>query len=152
LFLVVWAIFVVVLLLLLLLCEIFTQHLLPLHCAMGFIFVVSMFVVVFMFHCTIFMGFVQLQLLVHHVCLYITIVPTLLILVHHKCSYITIVPTSQMSLHHNCSCIIDFFMSQMFLHCSCSYIVDFFTTWNLFFFGATCVISNFYVFVFFAGF
>lgn len=108
-------------------------------------------VVMFMFHCTISMGSIRLQLLVHHVCFYITITSTLLIMVHHKCSYITIVPTSQSP------CIIIALASLIFLchKCFCIAIIPtllIFLQHGIFFWGATCVISNFSIFVFFSGF
>jgi hypothetical protein len=82
-------------------------------------------VAMFMFHCVISMGSVQLYFFLHHVCSYITITPTLSIIVHHKCSYITIVPTLLILLHCKCPCIVIALASLIFLchKCSCIAIV-----------------------------
>ncbi len=123
-------------LLLLLVYEFFIQHLLPFCCALGF-----NIRTMFMFHHVIYMGLVQLQLVLHRKCSCIVITFALSIFLHHKCSYVIDSFASQMFLHRNCSCNA--------IACALLIILQ---HGIKFFFSAICVVSNFCVFFFFAGF
>lgn len=68
--------------LLLLICEFFT---LPPCCALSF-----NIIAMFMFHCAIFVGSIQLQLLLHHKCY----------CMHYNCCIIADFSTSQLFMHH----------------------------------------------------
>jgi hypothetical protein len=95
-------------------------HLMLLYCAIGFN-IISMF----MFHCAISMGSIQLQLYVHHKRGCITIIVASLIPFVPTLPIFLDVMALQLFLHRH------FFTSHMLLHCNCSYIVDSFIAWNL---------------------
>jgi hypothetical protein len=119
-------------LLLLLVCEFFIQHLLPFCCALGF-----NIITVFMFHRVIYMGSIQLQLVLHcNRCCIVNFSSSQMFL-HHWFFYIINVFASQLLLHHQFFYIIDVFALQLLLHCW------FFYNMESKFFSTTCVISNY---------
>jgi hypothetical protein len=115
-------------------------HLMLLYCAIGFN-IISMF----MFHCVISMGSIQLQLYVHHKCCCITIIVASLIPFVPTLPIFLDVMALQLFLHRH------FFTShvitlQLLLHCW------FFYSMESNYFSTSCVVSNYCVFMFFVGF